>query len=59
LFDETQRLRAELKFNTTPPQRQWAGLTDEEITELSDFVYAGDPQYVRLIESKLREKNMT
>jgi hypothetical protein len=39
--------------------RQWAGLTDEEITELSDFVYAGDPQYVRLIESKLREKNMT
>ena len=42
---------------TTPPQRQWVGLTDEEITELSAFVYAGDPQYVRLIETKLREKN--
>ena len=42
---------------TAPPQRPWVGLTDEEITELSAFVYAGDPQYVRLIETKLREKN--
>jgi hypothetical protein len=41
----------------TKPERQWVGLTDEEITELSDFVYAGDPQYLRLIETKLREKN--
>jgi hypothetical protein len=89
LFDETQRLRAELKFNTTPPTvqleqepvawydkhgmvthdpfegirplyaapRPWVGLTNEEVTELSDFVYAGDPQYIRLIETKLREKN--
>ena len=29
LIDENQRLRAELKFNTTPPQRK--PLTDEEI----------------------------
>jgi hypothetical protein len=55
LFDENQRLRAELKFNTTP--RQWVGLTDEEVAELSAYVYAGDPQYVRLIEAKLKEKN--
>jgi len=37
--------------------RPWVGLTDEEVTELSAFVYAGDPQYVRLIETKLKEKN--
>jgi hypothetical protein len=37
--------------------RQWVGLTEEEVSELSAFVYAGDPQYVRLIETKLREKN--
>jgi hypothetical protein len=39
------------------PQRPWVGLTDEEVAELSAFVYAGDPQYVRLIETKLKEKN--
>jgi hypothetical protein len=38
-------------------KRDWVGLTDKEVTELSAFVYAGDPQYVKLIETKLREKN--
>ena len=38
-------------------ERQWVGLTDEEVAELSAYVYAGDPQYVRLIETKLKEKN--
>jgi len=37
--------------------RPWVGLTDEEVAELSAYVYAGDPQYVRLIETKLKEKN--
>ena len=32
LIDENQRLRAELKFNTTPPQRK--PLTDEEIERI-------------------------
>jgi len=60
LFDETQRLRAELKFNTTP--RQWVGLTDEEIKEIigpwGDTPIKG---YTRKlfdqIEAKLKEKN--
>jgi len=38
-------------------RRQWVGLTDEEVAELAAYVYAGDPQYVRLIEAKLKEKN--
>ena len=61
LFDENQRLRAELKFNTTPPQ-QWVGLTDDEIKEIigpwGDTPIKG---YTRKlfdqIETKLREKN--
>jgi len=62
LFDENQRLRAELKFNTTPPQ-QWVGLTDEEIKEIigpwGDTPIKG---YTRKlfdqIEAKLRDKNV-
>ena len=38
-------------------ERPWVGLTDEEVGEFTAYVYAGDPQYVRLIEAKLREKN--
>jgi hypothetical protein len=38
-------------------QRTWVGLTDEEVGEFTAYVYAGDPQYVRLIENKLKEKN--
>jgi hypothetical protein len=61
LFDENQRLRAELKLNTTPPQ-QWVGLTDDEIKEIigpwGDTPIKG---YTRKlfdqIEAKLKEKN--
>jgi hypothetical protein len=38
-------------------QKPWVGLTDNEVAELAAYVYAGDPQYLRLIESKLKEKN--
>jgi hypothetical protein len=60
---------ARLKAYTTPPtaQRQWVGLTDEEVDEL-DCVKAMWPDYdqveihgvkefYRAIEAKLREKN--
>ena len=61
LFDENQRLRAEMKFNTTPPQ-QWVGLTDEEIKSLPSWwpSYEDAPALIQLvkdIEAKLREKN--
>jgi hypothetical protein len=61
LFDETQRLRAELKFNTTPPQ-QWVGLTDEEIKSLPSWwpSYEDAPALIQLVkdvEAKLKEKN--
>jgi hypothetical protein len=62
LFDENQRLRAELKFNNTPQQRQWVGLTDEEIKSLPSWwpSYEDAPALVQLVkdvETKLREKN--
>jgi len=61
LFDENQRLRAELKFNITPPQ-QWVGLTNEEIKSLPSWwpSYEDAPALVKLVkdvEAKLKEKN--
>jgi len=43
---------------TTPPQRPWHGLTDEEITEL-DMEISGRTmdECVRAIEAKLKERN--
>ena len=36
---------------------QWVGLTDEEIGGLCDFAYSDDEEFVRHIETKLKEKN--
>jgi len=38
---------------TTPPQRQWVGLTDKE----RDEICLGDESIARSIEAKLRDKN--
>ena len=43
----------EIAFYTTPPQRTWVGLTDEE----RDEICLGDESVARSIEAKLREKN--
>ena len=43
---------------TTPPQRTWVGLTDEELNQICNSLdYYGDRGLVQLIESKLKEKN--
>ena len=41
---------------TTPPQRTWVGLTDEERYELLDKAYNPE-SYAVLVEAKLKEKN--
>jgi len=57
LFDENQRLRAELKFNTTPPQ-QWVGLTDEEIGVPTEPIQPNEAiMFARVIESLIKGKN--
>jgi hypothetical protein len=44
---------------TTPPQRIWVGLTEEEMKRTCYEVFSYDPYTVaRAIEAKLREKNM-
>lgn len=42
-----------------PPveQREWVGLTDEEIDYLCGLAYTGDEELILTIQSKLKEKN--
>jgi hypothetical protein len=45
---------------TTPPQREWVGLTDEEVMSLLPGAVRLPPGWadtVRAIEAKLKEKN--
>jgi hypothetical protein len=51
-------------FYTAPPaQRQWVGLTDEEITQICVGLWSGGwretamRNFARAIEAKLKEKN--
>ena len=50
-------------INTAPPQREFVGLTDEQISDLwckvsnTDFVTADTHVFARAIEAKLRSKN--
>jgi hypothetical protein len=45
-------------WNTTPPQRTWVGLTDEEIEIIYAECNVWDKfEYERMIEAKLKEKN--
>jgi hypothetical protein len=51
-----------LPLYTTPPQREWQGLTDREIDELfldhmEELFHGRDYDYERAIEAKLKEKN--
>jgi hypothetical protein len=40
---------------TSPPKKEWVGLTDDEIEHIADSEW--EEAFVRMIEAKLREKN--
>jgi len=43
---------------TTPPQRTWVGLTDEEVKDIVwNLPYEPSQEHIRAIEAKLKEKN--
>ena len=57
-----QKVGFNVPLYTAPPQREWQGLTDEEIMEMLDYgQYGRVPEYARnfvdAIEAKLKEKN--
>jgi hypothetical protein len=40
----------------TPAPRKWVGLTDDEVAHIADSEW--EEAFVRLIEAKLKEKNI-
>jgi hypothetical protein len=53
---------SETNVYTSPPKREWVGLTDDEIAQLMfkcDVIVTGPTQFdfAQAIEAKLREKN--
>jgi hypothetical protein len=57
---ELRGLISYMKRNTTPPQRTWVGLTDDEIDDLSRTMVKGNKSVnwlCQAIEAKLKEKN--
>ena len=40
-----------------PPQREWKGLTDEELLDIADMAYANDLELLQTLQAKLKEKN--
>ena len=56
------RLFSPVGERTTPPCREWVGLTDDDLMELPGFDYdeaqfIAEQKFARAIEAKLREKN--
>ena len=52
--------KGDVALYTTPPQRTWVGLTDEEIMECLDQGYGVNMRldgFARIIEAKLKERN--
>lgn len=39
------------------PQREWVGLTDEELLDLADMAYVNDLELLQTLQVKLKEKN--
>jgi len=45
------------KFDTTPPQRTWVGLTEQDLDYLCNLAYTGDEEFALAVQAKLMEKN--
>ena len=66
--DTIERIESWLREHfSTPPQRTWVGLTDDEIDRVTDAqwgkgvnkpIYAAHRAYARAIEQALKEKNI-
>jgi hypothetical protein len=58
-FDTTEaEMPVGTKLYTTPPQREWVGLNDEEIKTIWGSYFSRGLEFAKAIEAKLKEKNI-
>ena len=46
-----------LALYTSPPQRTWVGLTEQDLDYLCNLAYTGDEEFALAVQAKLMEKN--
>ena len=46
-----------LRDRLAQPEKEWVGLTDEELLDLADMAYANDLELLQTLQVKLKEKN--
>jgi len=46
-----------LKNRLAQPEKEWVGLTDEELLDLADMAYANDLELLQTLQVNLKEKN--
>jgi hypothetical protein len=56
-WKKPQSIFKPIALYTAPPQREWVGLTDEELLDLADMAYANDLELLQTLQAKLKEKN--
>jgi DNA-binding PucR family transcriptional regulator len=56
-WKKPQSIFKPIALYTAPPQREWQGLTDEELLDLADMAYANDLELLQTLQAKLKEKN--
>jgi len=54
--DVAQKL-ADCALMSSPPKKEWVGLTDYEIVGIASLNQSNDFSFARAIEAKLKEKN--
>jgi hypothetical protein len=51
--------RHTIPLYSAPPKKEWVGLTDEEVKQLSDYCVdvRDEIEFIRAIEEEIKEKN--
>jgi hypothetical protein len=56
-FSEARAFDDDTPLYAAPPKKEWSGLTDEEIWNLSQYNCGTRGEFAKAIEAKLKEKN--
>ena len=56
IIDRTMAVRIATQLGWEP-KREWVGMTNDELLDIADMVYADDLELLQNLQAKLKEKN--